>query len=273
MSSFDSLTPVESTLQHSAPQNIQTQSSNVKGIYHQSSIVSVAKLSFRAKPSAASFSRPARFSPWLASLAYFLGRHAVVPAYFENIEVVGQENLPLSGPVILAPTHRSRWDAVMVPYAAGHDITGRHLNFMVSADEVVGFQGWMIRHLGGFPVDTHHPAIASLRYGIELLRSGKVLVIFPEGDIFRGDCVQPLKPGLARLALQAEANQPDLKIQIIPIHIHYSRPRVPWRSQVKIRIGTPVQVSDYNFGLPKSDARKLTKRLFNALRKLTSPFN
>ncbi|WP_431658029.1 lysophospholipid acyltransferase family protein [Pantanalinema rosaneae] len=204
-------------------------------------------------------------SPWLISIAYPVGRYALLPFYFQQIEVSGQEHLPPAGPVILAPTHRSRWDAFMIPYVAGHDITGRHLRFMVSADEMTGLQGWFIRRMGGFPIDPKRPAIASLRYGVDLLQAGEVLVIFPEGDIYRDEQVQPLKPGLARLALQAEASRSHLGITIVPISIHYSDPLVPWRSQVRIQIASPLKVADYNTGSPKQQAKQLTADLQRAL--------
>ncbi len=191
-----------------------------------------------------------------------------MPFFFRQIKVEGRENLPRSGPVIFAPTHRSRWDAFMIPFAAGHDVTGRHLRFMVSANEVVGFQGWFIRRLGGFPIDTTRPAIASLRHGMELLQAGEALVIFPEGDIFRDLEIQPLKPGLARLAIQAEISQPNLGVNVVPIYLRYTPPFVPWRSRVKIRIGTPIQVSSYCDGTPKQNAQRLTTDLQRALRQI-----
>ena len=105
-------------------------------------VVRLLKGTAHSKPAAVP--ADSQCSSWLASLVYPLGRYLVVPFYFGRVKVIGRENLPRSGPVILAPTHRSRWDAVMIPYAAGHDITGRHLRFMVSADEVRGLQGWFI---------------------------------------------------------------------------------------------------------------------------------
>lgn len=211
---------------------------------------------------------PSQCSSWLASLVYPLGRHVVVPFYFSHIEVIGREHLPHSGPIIFAPTHRSRWDAVMVPYAVGHDITGRHLRFMVSADEVKGFQGWFIRRLGGFPIDTKRPAIASLRHGVELLQQGESLVIFPEGNIFRETEIQRLKPGLARLALQAEASHPNLDIKVVPMHLHYSQPLVPWRCQIKICLGQPLSVANYKLKAPKQSAQLLTADLKQAMEAL-----
>lgn len=222
--------------------------------------------------SAKANSTNSRLSPWLASLVYPLGRYGLLPFYFRRIEVLGRENLPTAGPAILAPTHRSRWDAFMVPYAAGQDVTGRVLRFMVSADEVKGLQGWFIRRLGGFAIDTKHPAIASLRHSVELLQNGEVLVIFPEGGDLRGNrsCqLNRLQPGLARLALQSEASQPNLGIQIVPIDISYSGSSVPWRSAVKICIGTPLKVADYSSGASKGAARQLTNDLQKSLQALT----
>ena len=208
-------------------------------------------------------------APWLLRLAYPLGRFVLFPFYFGRVRISGQEHLPTSGPVILAPTHRSRWDALMMPFATGHHVTGRHLRFMVSADEVTGLQGWFIRRMGGFPINTDRPAIASLRHGVELLEAGEMVVIFPEGNIYREPEVQPLKPGLARIALQAESSQPNLGVKIVPISIQYNQPLVPWRTQAQGHIGPAIPVADYMTGNPKQDGKLLTTALQTAMNRLT----
>ncbi len=209
-----------------------------------------------------------RVSPWLTSLLYPLGHYVVLPFHFGKIEVTGQEHLPKDGPVILAPTHRSRWDALMMPYSTGQMVTGRDLRFMVTADEVKGVQGWFIRNLGGFAVDIKHPAISSLRYGVELLLDKEMLVIFPEGGIFQDGEVHPIKPGLARLAIQAELSKPGLGVKIVPMSIRY-RPRIPqWGAHVKIAIGSPICVADYANGGGKKEAPLLTAQLEKALKNL-----
>jgi 1-acyl-sn-glycerol-3-phosphate acyltransferase len=206
-----------------------------------------------------------KVSPWLRAIAYPLLRRIILPLYFRNIEVYGQENIPLDGPVILAPTHRSRWDAIMVPFATGRHVTGRDLRFLVTVDEVKGFQGWGIRNLGGFPVDPRRPAIASLRYVVEILLNREMLVIFPEGNIFQDGELHPLKPGLARMAIQAESFQENLGVKILPMTIHYS-PNIPrWRGKVKIIIGKPLSVAEYTEGSIKQQAKKLTEDLTEAL--------
>ncbi|MEB3279070.1 MAG: lysophospholipid acyltransferase family protein [Lyngbya sp.] len=207
-------------------------------------------------------------SPWLAALAYPLGRLLVLPSYFRKIEIIGQENLPKTGPVILAPTHRSRWDALIMPYATGRCVSGRDLRFMVTEDEMKGIQGWFIRRLGGFAVNPRHPSIATLRYGVELLRQGEMMVIFPEGNIFQDNEVHPLKVGLARLALQAESSQPNLNVQIVPISLHYT-PIVPrWGSRVRVNIGAPLAVAHYCQGSAKQNAKHLIADLTTVLTEL-----
>lgn len=211
-----------------------------------------------------------RVSPWLAPLVYFLGRYIVFPFYFGKIEVTGQENLPTSGPVILAPTHRSYWDALLVAHATGRGVTGRDPRFMVSVDHCKGIKGWFIRRLGGFPVDTKRPAVTTLRHGVEILQQGEMLVIFPEGDIYREGYVHPLKPGIGRLALSAELSQPELEVKIIPIGISYDQTYLQRGCNGNLRIGSPLVVKHYSTGSIKQDAKNLTQDLELALKQLTS---
>ena len=205
-------------------------------------------------------------SPWLSPLSYFLGLN-FLPLFFRRIQVTGQENIPATGPVILAPTHRSRWDSLLLPYATGRCVTGRDLRFMVTKTECRGLQGWFIRRLGGFPVDTQHPSITSLRHAVELVEDGEMLVIFPEGGIRKGK-LHPLKPGTGRLALTAESSHPGLGIKIVPIGINYSQPDPNWGTDVSIHIGSAIAVADYTNGCVKRDAKRLTSDLAHALQEL-----
>lgn len=209
-----------------------------------------------------------RVCHWLTLILYPLARRILMPLYFRHLKVTGQENLPTTGPVILAPTHRSRWDALLIPYAAGKHVTGRDLRYMVSEDEIKGIQGWFIRRMGGFPVNTRHPGVGSFRHSIELLRQGEPLVIFPEGNIFRNGHVQPLKPGMARIALQAEASKLGQNLVIVPISIRYSNPIPHWRCDATVTIGKPLKVANYCTQSTKKSAEKLTHDLEMAMKNL-----
>jgi 1-acyl-sn-glycerol-3-phosphate acyltransferase len=214
-------------------------------------------------------SSTSRVSPWLTPLAYCLGRNLVLPLFFGHINITGQENIPKNGPIILAPTHRSRWDSLLLPYATGRCVTGRDMRFMTTNTECQGIQGWFVLRMGGFPVDIQRPAIATLRHAVELMAEGEMLVIYPEGGIYRDHKVHTLKPGIARLALSAESIHPGLEIKIIPVGINYSQPYPNWGTDVNIHIGEPIKVVDYIKGCLKQNAKHLTADLTNKLQQLS----
>ncbi|MGF1539853.1 MAG: lysophospholipid acyltransferase family protein [Pleurocapsa sp.] len=210
-----------------------------------------------------------RISPWLARMLYPLGCYVIIPLFFGKIEVTGRENIPQQDSVIVAPTHRSRWDAFLVPYAVGKMVSGRDLRFMVSANEVKGVQGWFVRRMGGFPVDTDNPKIGSVRHSIELLREDdEMLVIFPEGGIYRENFIHPLKRGVALIALEAETAKCDRRAKILPLSIRYSQPIPSWGTDVKIDIGKPLTVADYLSNSLRKSSRELTTDLQTSLEKL-----
>lgn len=208
------------------------------------------------------------FSPWLTPLTYFLFCYIILPFYF-RLEVNGREHLPKEGATILAPTHRSRWDGIILGFVAGWFAMGRPLRYVVLEDQRKGFQGWFLRRLGGFPLDRDRPSIASIRYSIQILRNREVLALFPEGHIFLDNEIHPMQPGVARIALQAASGNADLNLKIVPISIRYEYPAPPpWRSSVRVNIGSPLDVNNYCGESSKEGANKLTADIEASLKKL-----
>lgn len=207
-------------------------------------------------------------SPWLTRILYPLGCYVLLPLFFGKIKVTGQENIPQNGAVIVAPTHRSRWDALIIPYAVGKLVSGRDLRFMVSANEVKGLQGWIIRRMGGFPVDTEKPGIDSVQHSIELMQAEEMVVIFPEGGIFQDTKVHHLKRGVALIALQADSAKVANKVQILPVSIKYTSSYPSWGSKVNVDIGSPLKVEKYVTNSLRQSSQKLTKDLFTKLQEL-----
>ena len=208
---------------------------------------------------------PPGISGWLTKIIYPLGQYIVLPGFFREIEIIGTEYIPYTGAVILAPTHRSRWDPILVPYAVGPYVTGRSSRFMVSIDEVQGVQGWFVRRLGGFAIDTNKPSIASLRHSVELLHAGEMLTIFPEGNIFRDGSLAPVKNGLSRIAMQAEATKPGLDLKVIPIRFNYEQPIPKFRGKVSIEICKPLELKAYQELSTRTGAQKLHQDLVQSL--------
>ncbi|MGF1494371.1 MAG: lysophospholipid acyltransferase family protein [Microcoleaceae cyanobacterium] len=213
-------------------------------------------------------------SPWLTPITYFLLGRIILPLYFGRIYIQGQENLPSSGAMILAPTHRSRWDPILLGYGAGRQVTGRDLWYAVLADQTIGLQGWFVRRLGGFPIDRDRPTTASIRRSVELLQNQKTLVLFPEGHIFLDNEIHPIQPGVARIALYAATDESSLDLSVVPVSIRYEHPApLPWRCGVRVKFGSPLRIKDYQGGSTKQAAKKLTADLESALKVLhQSPY-
>ncbi len=158
--------------------------------------------------------------PLWSKLAMIVTIDVVLKNYFRNTIVLGKEFLPSNGAVVLAPTHRSRWDALMLAMAAGRRVTKRDCRFMVTVSEMKGIQGWFLNRLGCFPVDQKKPSLLSLRYAIDLMTDSQQLVVFPEGKINRNGRSINLKKGLFRLSQLAFNKGVD--VQVVPVGLGYS---------------------------------------------------
>lgn len=207
-----------------------------------------------------------RINPLLMDLVYPIGYNIILPTFFGKIEITGQENIPQACPLIIAPTHRSRWDAFILAAALGRKVSGRDLRFMVTSNEVEGIQGWFIRRLGGFPIDIKHPGASSLLYSITLLKQGEMLVIFPEGGIVRENRVHPLKRGIARIALDVLKEVPDSPIKILPVSIRYSQTYPSWGTDIQVKIGEPLLVENYDIKKIRASSEALTLDLQKQLK-------
>ncbi|MFQ6540083.1 MULTISPECIES: lysophospholipid acyltransferase family protein [Aphanothece] len=179
-------------------------------------------------------------SPWLAPLAMVTTQDLALPLWFRSIAVAGRSHIPREGPVLLAPTHKARWDALLLPHAAGRRVTGRDCRFMVTIDEMRGLQGWLLQRLGCFAVDQLRPSLASLRYAVELLEAGQQLVVFPEGRIRREGEVIRLHQGLARLALMGAGR--GVPVPVVPVGIAYGHPRPRPCDRAAIHFGQPMWI-------------------------------
>ncbi|MEX1323957.1 MAG: 1-acyl-sn-glycerol-3-phosphate acyltransferase [Synechococcaceae cyanobacterium] len=204
-----------------------------------------------------------RISPWLSPLAMVLTQDLTLPLWFRAITVEGFERVPRQGPLLLAPTHKARWDALLLPHAAGRRATGRDCRFMVTIDEMEGVQGWFLRRLGCFAVNQSRPSLASLRHALELLEAGEQLVVFPEGRIRRhGEESMRLQQGLARLA--ALASSRGVSVPVVPVGIAYSHPWPRPCDRAAVCFGEPMQIEAEG----RDAARAFTRHLAAALQQL-----
>ena len=174
----------------------------------------------------------------------FVTQDVVLRFFFSKKKIINSGfSIPINSSVILAPTHRSRWDGLVLTMAMGRRVTKKDCRFMVTKSEMRGIQGWFLRRLGCFSINQLSPSLSTLRYAIDLIEKEEQLVVFPEGKINKYGRKLLLKEGLYRLARLATKKKES--IFIIPIGIAYSRVSPKFRGEFCLSFGQPLSMNDY----------------------------
>jgi 1-acyl-sn-glycerol-3-phosphate acyltransferase len=131
-------------------------------------------------------------------------------------QVVGKEHVPATGPVILAPVHRSFADFGFAAFC-----TKRKLFFMTKDSMWKNkWLGRLLLYVGAFPVHRESADREALQRAEEALNRGQCLVLFPEGTRREGPAIEDLMEGAAFLSARTGA-------PIVPIGIGASDLSMP----------------------------------------------
>ena len=194
----------------------------------------------------------------------FITQDIIIKLFFKEKKIINKKNfsIPKDTSVILAPTHRSRWDGLILTMATGRRITNKDCRFMVTKSEMLGIQGWFLKRLGCFSINQVSPSLAVLRYAVNLVVKKRQLVVFPEGKINKYGKKLLLKQGLYRLARLA--SKKTTSISVIPIGIAYSEITPKFRSKVSLCFGEPITI-DKNIALSITEFNgKLYEKMIEA---------
>ncbi|HET6152744.1 MAG TPA: lysophospholipid acyltransferase family protein [Marmoricola sp.] len=169
-------------------------------------------------------------------VAYFIARVILVPLLriFFGLKATGVENIPKTGPVVIAPNHKSFWDSFFL--AA---VVHRRLHFMGKAELFAGWRGRLFLALGAFPVLRGSSDAEAIETSRAILLRGDVLALFPEGTRVSDPAkLGDPKRGATRLAIETGA-------VIIPTAMTGTEKR-RWHLPRKVRIvfGEPIPVTD-----------------------------
>ncbi|MGH7233596.1 MAG: lysophospholipid acyltransferase family protein [Nitrospiraceae bacterium] len=167
---------------------------------------------------------------WL--LFYVLGR------LFFRYRAIGRENIPQQGGLLVAANHASFLDIPLL----GCGIP-RRAAFLGRQDlfPVPGLKG-ILQWLGWIPI--RHDRLDRTGFGkaIELIKSGKVVVIYPEGTRTRDGKLHPGKPGIGTIVAQTGC-------PVVPAYIRGTYEALPmksWRLRlhpVQVTYGKPIDFS------------------------------
>ena len=116
-------------------------------------------------------------------------------------KVVGRQYVPDTGPVILAPVHRSFADFGFTSFC-----TKRKLFFMTKDSMWKNkWLGKLLLYVGAFPVHRESADREALQRAEEVLNRGRCLVLFPEGTRREGPTIEDLMEGAAFLSARTGA--------------------------------------------------------------------
>lgn len=120
---------------------------------------------------------------------------------FFHPKIIGRENIPETGGVILAGNHRHIFDPCM-PIIS----TKRPVHYMAKKELFSGIFGWFFKLVGCIPVDRGHDNTLAKNEAIKVLEEGKVLGIFPEGTRNKtNDILLPFKYGAVSMSKKTNA--------------------------------------------------------------------
>jgi len=172
-----------------------------------------------------------------------------VLSIFAKIEIVGEENVPEDGPVVLPPHHNSELDPLIMAIAVFR--LGRAPRFFAkeSLFKIPVF-GWAMKRAGMIPISRSNSSVAAketLDMARTVVERGDAVVVYPEGTLTRDPDLWPMrgKTGAARLALAGGIPLiPAAHWGVQEILPRYGKFRFwPLRKQVRVVFGAPLDLS------------------------------
>ena len=153
-----------------------------------------------------------------------------------RMKVIGAENVPKEGPVLLCSNHLAKRDPVLL------GLSQRRQVFYMAKEELFQnrFLGGMFRMLGAFPVKRGSGGSDALEDAYALLAQNGVVGVFIEGHRSRDGKLLKPKTGAALLAYETKA-------PVVPVCITAGDGKQPGMfKRTLIRFGKPISAGELN---------------------------
>jgi 1-acyl-sn-glycerol-3-phosphate acyltransferase len=164
-----------------------------------------------------------------------------------RVRAIGVENVPKSGPLLLAPNHFSQMDHFFIGL-----YLRRKVRFMAKS-QMFGppVLTYIYKHGGVFPVRRGHHDERAIQTALTILSQGEMLLVYCEGGRSRSGKLGEVKPGIGRIALESE-------VTVVPVAIQGSETVRRWKRfrfpRVTVQFGEPLS-------FPSEDAPSRERQL------------
>ena len=121
---------------------------------------------------------------------------------FHRMRVKGRDNIPKTGPVIIAANHASYLDPPIIGVAAWR----REVRFL-ARDSLYSnpFIKWFYLKLKTIPMSRERGDVAALKAGLKVLKNNQIIGLYPEGTRTQDGELQEAKGGIGFLIAKAKA--------------------------------------------------------------------
>ena len=167
---------------------------------------------------------------WAWLLIYMIG---------SKVTISGRENIPSKGGLCFVCNHSGYFD-IAIAFAA----LERPIGFIAKKElSYIPFLNIWIWLLGGFFIDRKNArkALVTIRKGVESLKAGGSMVIFPEGSRSKGQGLLPFHPGSFKLATQAGV--PVVPVAITGSYETYEKTGIVRAVPINIVISPPIETA------------------------------
>jgi 1-acyl-sn-glycerol-3-phosphate acyltransferase len=164
-----------------------------------------------------------------------------------HLKVTGRENVPRKGGFCLVSNHGSIFDIVLILAT-----TGRLVGFIAKKElSYIPFLNLWILFIGGFFIDRSNirKALKTINRGIEHIKSGGGMIIFPEGTRSKGRGLLPFHAGSLKLATKSGA--PIVPMAITGSYDVFEKTGLMRPVDVTVTIAAPIDIA----GISTADDR------------------
>lgn len=194
---------------------------------------------------------------------YFVARYvtAVIFKVLFRYQVIGKENVPQTGRLLVCANHSTMADPIFL----GSAIPGRQMKFVAKAELFSNkLLGGFLASLGAFPIARGTGGAEGIQTAMRFLEEGHAVCMFPEGTRSKtGELLNP-KNGAAMLAART-------KCTVLPVAITAKDGKRPkaFRKMI-IKLGQPIPYEELGFteNPGASQYRHATRIIFDEIKAL-----